>query len=65
MVFVMDHWSFYGGDSCSMGEMLVEARKSCVFGCITCSRISVFSEEEEAIKSLISSSSYLSLMDKY
>jgi hypothetical protein len=48
-----------------MGEMLVEARESCVSGCITCSRTCEFVEEEEAMKSLISSSFVFSLMAKY
>jgi hypothetical protein len=49
-----------------MGEILVEDKGTYVFGCITCSIICVFpEEEEEAIKSLILSSSILSLMARY
>jgi hypothetical protein len=48
-----------------MGEMLIEAREAYVYGRITFSRICVFpEEEEEALKSLISLSSLLSLMTK-
>jgi hypothetical protein len=65
MVYVEDSWYFSSGDSCSMGEMLVEDRENCVLVCITCSRTCEFSEEEEAMKSLISSFSIFSLIDKY
>jgi len=29
MVYVGDPWSFSGGDSCFMGEILVESREAC------------------------------------
>jgi hypothetical protein len=46
--------------------MLVEARETCVYGCITCSRkCDLFEEEEEDMKSLISSSSIFSQIAKY
>jgi len=47
-----------------VGEMLIEARETLVPSFIICSRIFVF-PEEEAIKSLISLSSILSLIAKY
>jgi hypothetical protein len=57
IVSVVNPWSSSVEDSCSKGEVLVETRESCVFGWITQSITCELVEgEEEAMKSLISSS---------
>jgi hypothetical protein len=59
MVSMRDPWYFSCKGSCSIGEMLVEPKEILVSCFIIFSRRCVFcEEEEEAIKSLISSSSF-------
>jgi hypothetical protein len=66
MFSIGETWFFYGGDLCYMGEIRVESREVCIFGCIICSRICGFVEqEEEAVKSLTLSSFILSLITKH
>jgi len=62
MVYVGEPWSFSGGYSCSMGEMLFKVREAYIYGCIICGSVE---GEEEDMKSLILSSFVLSLMAMY
>jgi len=54
MISIRGPWYFSCVGSCSMSEILFEAKDTLVFVFIICSRICVFDQgEEEAIKSMI------------